>query len=231
MSGDHLRWTRVIALAAVLLIHVAFLAVLLEVPPGWRRPDAETPTASPDALEVRLLPPTRQPDRPPRAAMPAPQPAHASRPSRLPAPVARATHATTQPAPPTPPAVPHAIDSLIVTAPPSYIAGGGRFARPEYGQQGVRVPGSGEPVHGMPVFRMADPRMQGVAGLVRMVGSQFGAIDPHCLKLDIESNMTARERIANHVDAADSAQDEAIAERYGCPDPLKPGAPMYYAHH
>ena len=47
---------------------------------------------------------------------------------------------------------------------------------------------------------------------------------------DAEGGMSTRERIAHHVDA-DDAQMAAIAERYGCPDPLKPGAPMYYFTH
>lgn len=128
------------------------------------------------------------------------------------------------------PAAVHSIDSLIATTPPSYVAGGGRLSAPDYGRQNVRVPGSSQPVRGMPVFRMVDPRMQGIAGVVRFIGRRFGAVDPHCLKLDVESNMTARERIANHVDT-DDAQMAAIAARYGCPDPLKPGAAMYYFTH
>ena len=146
--------------------------------------------------------------------------------------MARAVHATPRPAPATPPATPRTIDSLIVTTPPAYIAGGGRFAGPQYRRQNVRVPGSAGPVRGMPVFRMADPRWQGIAGVVRTIGSSLGgAIDPHCLKLDVGSSMTTRERLANHLDADDEAQDEAIAARYGCPDPLKPGAAMYYFDH
>jgi hypothetical protein len=221
-----LRWTRVFTLAAALLIHLGFLAFLLAPPPGWRWPAAEPPGASPDALLVRLLPPRSRPAEPPRP----PQPAHAASPARRPVPVARATHATAQSMPPAAQSAPRRIDSLIATTPPSYVAGGGRLAGPGYGQQNVRVPGDSRPVHGMPVFRMADPRMQGIAGVVRIIGSHLGAIDPHCLKLDVESNMTARERIANHVDA-DDAQMAAIAERYGCPDPLKPGATMYYFTH
>lgn len=187
--------------------------------------------ASPDALIVRLLPPRSRPAEPPRPAMPRlPQPVHAAYPARRPAPVAQPTHATAQAVPPAPPAAPRSIDSLIVTTPPSYVAGGGRLSGQDYGRQNVRVPGDSQPVHGMPVFRMADPRMQGIAGVVRFIGRHLGAVDPHCLKLDAESNMTTRERIAHHVDA-DDAQMAAIAAHYGCPDPLKPGAAMYYFSH
>jgi len=229
--GHRLRWARVGTLALVLLIHGGFLAFLLAPPPGWRWPAAEVPTASPDALVARLLPPRSKPIAPlPPTTPRLPQPAHAASPAHRRVPLAKPIHATAQAAPPTPPATPRSIDSLNATTPPSYIAGGGRLSGPDYGQQNVRVPGSSQPVRGMPRFRMADPRMQGIAGVVRFVGSHLGAIDSHCLKLDAEGGMTARERIANHVDA-DGAQMAAIAERYGCPDPLKPGAAMYYFTH
>ncbi|HEX8779168.1 MAG TPA: hypothetical protein VF738_13720 [Rhodanobacter sp.] len=224
--GDRLRWMHVGTLALVLLIHAGFLAFLLAPPPGWRWPAAGTPAAPPDALVVRLLPPRSKPaEAPPPAMSRQPRPAHAAHAARRPEPVAKAAHATAQPTPP--PVAPRAIDSLIATAPPSYIAGGGRLSGPDYGRQNVRVPGSGQPVRGMPVFRMADPRMQGIAGVVRFIGRQFGAVDPHCLRLDAANGMTVAERIANHVDG-DDAMRAAMAERYGCPDPLKPGAAMYY---
>ena len=226
--GLHVRWTRVATLAAVLLIHLGFLAFLL-APPGWRGPTTEMPMVSPDALVVRLLPPRNKPADHAIATGPRlPQPVHAAVPAHRPVPVARPTHITAQAAPP--PAVPHSIDSLIATTPPSYVAGGGRLSGPDYGRQNVRVPGSSQPVRGMPVFRMADPRMQGIAGVVRIISRHLGAVDPHCLKLDAESNMTTRERLANHVDG-DDAQMAATAARYGCPDPLKPGAELYYFAH
>ncbi|MEW9571705.1 hypothetical protein ABQJ54_08070 [Rhodanobacter sp. Si-c] len=229
--GHRLRWARVATLAAVLLVHLGFLAFLLASPPGWRWAAAEMSAASPDALVVRLLSPRSKPTEPLRPAMPRPpQSVRAAYPASRSRPVAQPTHATAQAAPPTPAAAPRSIDSLIVAAPPSYVAGGGRLSGPGYGRQNVRVPGSSQPVRGVPVFRMADPRMQGIAGVVRFIGHLTGAVDPHCLKLDAESGMTIRERIANHVDA-DDAQMAATAERYGCPDPLKPGAPMYYLTH
>ena len=226
--GHRLRWTRVGTLALVLLIHLGFLVFLLAPPPGWRWPAASPPAAPPDALVVRLLPPRNTPAEVPPAAVRRP-PAPAAHPARLPEAVAKPTQATAQAAP-APAAAPRSIDSLIATTPPSYVAGGGRLSAPDYGQQNVRVPGSSRPVRGTPLFRMADPRMQGIAGVVRFVGSHLGAIDPHCLELDAESGMSRRERIAHHVDD-DGARRAAMAERYGCPDPLKPGAAMYYFTH
>jgi hypothetical protein len=221
--GGHrarLRWSRVATLAAVLLIHLGLLAFLL-APPRWHSPIPQALTASSRALLVRLLPARPKPlaasrPRPPRRV-------HAAPPTRRPSPVVLSTRPAT---PAVPPAAAHAIDSLIATSPPGYVAGGGRLSGGDYGRQNVRVPGSSEPVRGMPVFRMADPRLQGLAGVIRVVGSVTGAIDPHCLELDRAGGMTTRERIARHVDA-DTGQLAAAAARYGCPDPLKPGAAMY----
>ena len=219
-----LRWTRIATLAAVLLIHLGILTFLLAPSPGWRWPAQETSTEAPDALLVRMLPVRTEPATPPQPASPRPVPSvpHAH---RLP-PVALPTLPTAQAAAPISPAMPRAADSLIATTPPDFIAGGGRFAGPDYGQQNVRVPGSSAPIRGMPTFRMADPRMQGLAGVVRVIGSLTGAVDPHCLELDRASGMTPQERIDQHVDT-DNAQSAAITARYGCPDPLKPGAAMY----
>ena len=223
----HLRWPRVVTLAAVLLLHLGFLVFLLAPPPGRRWRSAETASVPPDALLVRLLPVRTKPAAPPRSAEPRPpRPVHAAS-ARRPAPVALATRPTAKAAPPIPRLAPRAIDSLIATAPPDFIAGGGRLSGPAYGRQNVRVPGSGAPVRGMPVFRMADPRMQGLAGVIRVIGRATGAVDPHCLQLSAWSGMSPQERIVNHVDA-DDAQMAAMVARYGCSDPLKPGAAMYY---
>ena len=219
-----LRWTRIATLAAVLLIHLGFLAFLLAPSSGWRWPAQEERAAAPDALLVRLLPVRIEPVTPPQPALPRPVPSvsHAHRPP----PVALPTLPTAQATAPLSPATPRAADSLIATPPPAFITGGGRFAGPDYGQQNVRVPGSGAPIRGMPTFRMADPRMQGLAGVVRIIGGLTGAVDPHCLQLERQQAMSVQERIGQHVDT-DDARMAAIAARYGCPDPLKPGAAMY----
>lgn len=219
-----LRWAPIATLAAVLLIHLGFLAFLLAPSSGWRWRTLEATSATPDALLVRMLPAQTTPAEPPRSAPPRPPQAVPA--ARRPSPVALPTRATTQPAPPVPLRTPRAADSLIATTSPDFVAGGGRFSGPDYGQQNVRVPGSGAPIRGMPAFRMADPRMQGLAGVVRIIGRITGAVDPHCLQLEQQQAMSVQERIERHVDA-DDAQMAAIATRYGCPDPLKPGAAMY----
>src|SRR6185312_10586922 len=77
--GLRLRWTRIATLAAVLLIHLGFLAFLLAPSPGWRWPAQETSTEAPDALLVRMLPVRTEPVAPPQPASPRPVP-HAHRP-------------------------------------------------------------------------------------------------------------------------------------------------------
>lgn len=122
---------------------------------------------------------------------------------------------------------PQAIDSLIVSPPPSFIANGGRFAAPRYGRQNLRLPGSDQTVRGAPVLPMIDPRMQGLAGVVHFIGSLTGAVDPHCLDLEAWRGMTPEERGAHHV-VTDHAQMDTIAARYNCkPPPARPGDPTY----
>ena len=225
--GERLRWARIATLATVLLMHLGLLAFLLAPPSGWRWTGADTPTVSPDVLRVRLLPTSPGIETPPPAAPHESRRVRNTPPLRRSPPVALSIRPTAQAVPQ---AAARSIDSLIVSAPPSYVAGGGRFAGPDYGSQNVRVPGSGAPVRGMPVFRMADPRWQGVAGVVRFLQRRLGALDPHCAELEAWDGMTPQERIDHHVDA-DAAQRAAMSARYGCPDPLKPGAAMYYFTH
>lgn len=62
---------------------------------------------------------------------------------------------------------------------------------------------------------MVDPRSQGLAGVVRLIGSVTGAIDKHCVDLAAWQAMSVDERIAHGVSNADmvKARDE-----YGCRD-------------
>lgn len=220
---QRLRGSRIATLATVLLIHLGFLVFLLAPPPAWRSPAQTMWNAAPDALLVRLLPPRASPSH--RSVPRMPRPVHATATVHRAASAALPTHVTTQAAAPQP--TPRAADSLIATSPPTFIRGGGRFAGSDYGRENLRLPGSSAPVRGMPVFRMADSRMQGLPGVVRSIGRITGAIGRHCLQHEHWQEMTARERVDQHVDA-DAAQMAAIAARYGCSDPLKPGAAMYY---
>ncbi|TAL72517.1 MAG: hypothetical protein EPN56_07745 [Rhodanobacter sp.] len=108
---------------------------------------------------------------------------------------------------------------------PDYVPGRRRLAAPEWQHSRPRLPGSREPAHGAPLIAMADPRTQGAAGVVRFIGTLAGAVDPHCVDVDAWRGMTARERIAHHVDP-DAIT--ATVERYGCaPPPAPPGSPAY----
>lgn len=107
---------------------------------------------------------------------------------------------------------------------PSYVPGGGRFGAPSgYGSSDTRLPGSAEPVRGAPVFAMADPKMQGVAGLVRRVQGLFGVADHHCLDVDAWRTLTPSERLARHID--DAQIDDEAAE-YGCGPGKGAGLPV-----
>ncbi|RDJ00358.1 hypothetical protein DVT68_06035 [Dyella solisilvae] len=63
---------------------------------------------------------------------------------------------------------------------------------------------------------MVDPRAQGIAGVVRSIGSFTGAVDPHCVDLDVWRGMTPEERIERHVSTSDI---EAIEKSYNCSPP------------
>ena len=99
---------------------------------------------------------------------------------------------------------------------PDYVPGGG-FS-PGTGLAGnprVQLPGA--PTRkGAPSLHMVDPRSQGVAGMVRILGSLTGAVDRHCVDLDAWQGMTTEERIRNHVSASGMAR---VRDEYGCESP------------
>lgn len=213
---------RVTAVAVVLSLHVGWLMALLT--PAMVRPrhPARTRAAVSDALRVRWLPPASA-TPPPAAARPVPG-AHAAASHR---PVAGIR--TAPPATGTASASPG--EPVVATAPPDaaatdYIPGNGRLAGPAWRGSRPRLPGSGEPVRGAPVIAMVDPRTQGAAGLVRFIGSLTGAVDPHCVDVEAWRGMTARERIAHHVDP-DTIADTAVRYRCGAPPP-SPGSAVYW---
>jgi hypothetical protein len=97
-----------------------------------------------------------------------------------------------------------------------YVAGGALFqAVGNAGNGRVRLPGGSRQANA-PRFHMVDPRSQGIAGAVRLIGSLTGAVDKHCVDLDAWRGMTPEEKIAHHVSEADMAR---ARDSYGCDAP------------
>lgn len=123
-----------------------------------------------------------------------------------------------------------ALEPLDLTLPNMREAGGDRFTvgrhlgrertHPRY-----RLPGGGH-VAGAPRLHLADPRTQGIAGVLRALQKRFGVPDPHCTDVDSWRGMTRDERFAHHVTEADI---ERTAEQHGCVPmqrhPNPPGTP------
>lgn len=111
---------------------------------------------------------------------------------------------------------PHTIMVLVPLPGADYIPGGGVFqqgADAHFSRQNVRVPSDSFVSHA-PRFRMTDPRMQGLSGAVRAVGSMLGAVDPNCLDLDAWRGMTPTELIEHHAPSEEKMQK--IADKHHC---------------
>jgi hypothetical protein len=100
----------------------------------------------------------------------------------------------------------------VAPTPEGYVAGGRAFdQRLHAAAPAIRLPGALVP--GAPHFTMVDPRTQGIAGIIHVIGGLTGAIDRHCLDVAVWDGMTTQERIAHGID------DDTLtrtAERYGC---------------
>lgn len=205
------RWSRVATVAAVLLIHAGFVGLLLLPMGAWRLWGAKRSSVQSDALSLRFIAMPLLVPIPPRPhVLP---PTHATASTRRPR-----IAASEKSEPPSP----SASDTSIPPSPvddasgsmPAYIPGGGRFAAdPGFTRDNVHLPGGAQPVRGAPVLRMADPKMQGIAGAVRTVQRLFGIPDSHCVDVDVWRGMTTSERIAKHID---DARIEETAARYHC---------------
>lgn len=104
-----------------------------------------------------------------------------------------------------------------------YIPGGNGLRGKDFtAARQIRLPGS-PAIKGAPRIRMVDPRSQGLAGVVRIIGSITGAVDKHCVDLDTWEGMSTEERIEHHVTEADMAR---ARDEHGCSDPsLRSRAP------
>ncbi|KAF1008231.1 MAG: hypothetical protein GAK28_01210 [Luteibacter sp.] len=207
--------TRGAILGFVVAAHIALVLGLLSLHPVRTEPSWMSET---NALEVRFIDVVPPRVDPPASAAPAPSerrpPAKAATRSMVPS-----RNTAEIPMPPTlaraspTPAVPR--DELG-----TFIPGGALFKKDgAFAGSGVRLPG--DPLQkGAPALRMVDPRTQGMAGVVRIIGSFTGAVDKHCLDLDAWQGMTPEERVAHHVSESDIAR---LRDNYGCNDPRKVG--------
>ena len=199
---------RALPLAATLAVHLlAVIALTRPQPPRSSRRLA--PDDARQALQVRLV------HRAVRASAATPPPRRrAMRTAR-----AEPQH-TTQTAPASPPPQPAHPAPLNLALPQGWstpsddIAGGRGFADAVRAQlpHPARLPGQASIPHA-PVFRMVDPRSQGVAGVVRLIGSFTGAVDPRCIQLAKWQGMSLAERSANQVS---NAMMEAIERHHHC---------------
>lgn len=204
---------RGLPLAATLTVHLIVLLMLTRPgEPNERLGHADEPPT--DALKIRWIVPP-----PPLRAIPPPLSPRVDTRSRDHHPVA---------VPLAPPAsapehaAPRALRlTLPARAAADYVPGGGALGEGlDTAHRLPRLPGQAAVPHA-PVFRMADPRRQGVAGLVHLLGSLTGAVDPKCIQLDKWQRMSLQERDANHV--TDKAMAD-IEREHGCiPPPARVG--------
>jgi len=196
---------RTLRFAMVLLGHLAVLLGLLR--PGAPAPEpARASVTEHDALRVRwLAKAVPQRTSVPRITAAARRRA-ATRLTPFPAPQRQDAAA-----PPTP--LRSTATAQAPPATPAYVPGGRGFAENLRSQAAATPPLPGALVPGAPRFRMVDPRSQGLAGVVRLIGGLAGAVDPHCLDVDAWQGMTDEERVAHHVAARDI---ERLADEYGC---------------
>lgn len=207
---------RSLPLAATLTVHLIVLLMLTRPgEPRERLGRADEPPT--DALKIRWIVPP-----PPLRAIPPPPTA----PSRAGARSARDHRPEAVPLPPPASAPEHAaLRALRLTLPAraaaDYVPGGGALGEGlDTAHRLPRLPGQAAVPHA-PVFRMIDPRRQGVAGLLHLLGSLTGAVDPKCIQLDKWQRMSLQERDANHV--TDKAMAD-IEREHGCiPPPARVG--------
>lgn len=118
------------------------------------------------------------------------------------------------------PAAPPLITSLpAASVEPDYIPGGNRLqpAAPPV----VRLPGQAF-VPGAPVFRMSDPRSQGMGGLARAIAGLTGGADPKCLLLAQWRDLSRRERAAQGITDDDM---DRVERDHGCRPAASRGGP------
>lgn len=77
----------------------------------------------------------------------------------------------------------------------------------------AHLPGSSVPL--VKGLHMTDPRNQGLAGAVRTLQSILGAVNPHCMDVDVWRKLSTQELLDRHISPSEVAN---TAEKYRCAD-------------
>lgn len=202
---------RALPLAITLATHLLVL-IMLTLPAVPMTPPTGAPAPRGAALEVRWL------RAPPRTTElpPPPSSRHRSRagPAKAPTVPRALSSAVRDSTPSHTDASP--LQLTLPTGRPDYIRGGDRLRnRLSSVHREARLPGQ-EAVPHAPIFRMIDPRTRGAQGLVRLIGSLTGAVDPRCIELSKWQGLSIQERAAAHI------TDKAMADverEHGCEAP------------
>jgi hypothetical protein len=207
---------RALPLAVTLAVHLLVLLMLTR-PGEPRRQHGAGDDPVTDALQIRWIePPAPQPAKqPPASLVPRPRVRHAGYDRSV------ATPPQPSPSPPAPASAPALRLTLPDRTAAGYVPGGGELGNAlDVRRHLPRLPGRTAVPHA-PVFRMIDPRTRGVAGVVHLLGTLTGAVDPKCIQLDKWQRMSVQERGARHI--TDKAMAD-IEREHGCiPPPARVG--------
>ena len=156
-----------------------------------------------EALQLYFLPPSPAQALASKPAAPPAQPVMPTIKYRR---STRVVRSTLTPRPTTP-----ALNLTLPPQTPGYVAGGAEFQRQleraNHALPVARLPGSSVPlVAGLP---FADPKTQGIAGVVRTLQHLFGVPNSHCIDVDVWQNMTRRERLKRHISMDEVKRVEA----------------------
>lgn len=206
---------RIVVFVVVTGLHLALVMLLLRAPSSARRALPIGAKATGSVLQVRFLR-----HQLPKAMLP-PAPA----PPLLPLPRQEVTIKTPLPgasrnrkAAPATAHVAREVDTDIVATDTAvtYIAGGGflKRASSDARPDPTHLPGSSQPI--VKGLHMADPRYQGIAGAVRVAQSIVGAVNPHCVDVDVWRGMSVAEQLDRHMSPD---QVEKTAEEFHCGPP------------
>lgn len=211
------RWPisgqRIVVCVVVAGIHLGLVMLLLRAPAVSSRAPSADATATKDVLRIRFLrreQPKSAPEPPP-LFLPHPPQRSALKTALARAPLRSVPTPTTAPPPAKVETYSEATDGAA-----SYIAGGGflQQAARDAPSDNVHLPGSSQPI--VKGLHMVDPRYQGVAGAVRVAQSILGAVNPHCVDVDVWRGMSVAEQLDRHMSPD---QVEETAEEFHCGPP------------